>query len=153
MPDKSHQSLIDFRLLAVEACEQAHGALTGRGFDTHPQGAAGCVKDAIKATEAIIKNHADSNVRRLLRERRSTLRNKPKYYSTGEVSDILGIGEGSLGRMRKLGTGPAFMKVGNRFRYGKEQLDKWVRNKESRPKMGRPITSKYKLAKIGKGKK
>jgi excisionase family DNA binding protein len=58
----------------------------------------------------------------------------PELLSIDEVSAYLGIPVDSLRRWRTQGTGPRAAKLGKHLRYRKDEVDRWVteREKDSR---------------------
>jgi len=49
-----------------------------------------------------------------------------KLRTERETADILSCSEAALRRWRRLGTGPAFVKIGRLIRYSEQDLAAWI---------------------------
>ena len=50
----------------------------------------------------------------------------PRYLSTKEAADYIGLSDCTLNRMRVTGEGPRYAKLGRRVVYAPADLDAWV---------------------------
>ena len=49
-----------------------------------------------------------------------------RTYSTAEISEMFGLGESYLRKLRQLRKGPKYSKLGRMVRYRREDVDKWL---------------------------
>ncbi len=49
-----------------------------------------------------------------------------RTYSTAEISEMFGLGESYLRKLRQLRRGPKYSKLGRMVRYRREDVDKWL---------------------------
>ncbi|MBN2330315.1 MAG: helix-turn-helix domain-containing protein [Candidatus Aenigmarchaeota archaeon] len=50
-----------------------------------------------------------------------------RTYSTAEISEMFGLGESYLRKLRQLRKGPKYSKLGRLVRYRKEDVEEWLR--------------------------
>lgn len=47
-------------------------------------------------------------------------------FTAAKVAEILGVTENAMAKMRLDGSGPPFVKIGRRVRYGQSELETWL---------------------------
>ncbi len=50
----------------------------------------------------------------------------PRYLTSAEVAEALGVSEHTMRRWRRLGLGPTYARVGQRPRYAVESVEEWL---------------------------
>lgn len=63
-----------------------------------------------------------------------------KLLTVHEAAQFLNITQGALYAMKQRGQGPAYIRIGRRIRYRRDQLQKWLDELEVEPRRprGRP---------------
>jgi predicted site-specific integrase-resolvase len=50
----------------------------------------------------------------------------PRYLTSAEVAEAIGVSEVTLRRWRRMGLGPTYARVGQRPRYPLESVEEWM---------------------------
>ncbi len=61
----------------------------------------------------------------MAKEQKKTKGSKPRYMTTYEAAELLGLSAGTLRVWRCQGQGPSYYKVGNAVRYKVDDLEAW----------------------------
>ena len=61
----------------------------------------------------------------MAKEQKKTKGSKPRYMTTYEAAELLGLSAGTLRVWRCQGKGPSYYKVGNAVRYKVDDLEAW----------------------------
>jgi len=51
-----------------------------------------------------------------------------RTYTTAEISEMFGLGESYLRKLRQLRKGPKYSKLGRMVRYRREDVEEWLRS-------------------------
>ena len=73
----------------------------------------------------LAKRILNMEVADMAKEQKKTKGSKPRYMTTYEAAELLGLSAGTLRVWRCQGQGPSYYKVGNAVRYKVDDLEAW----------------------------